>query len=218
MTFLDADASGGPETATLHQTKAAVRPIKITIYRWAGSWGPFKVKIPCGECTLTGDIVEDTVRNELAGIPIEVETLDWLSNWWKPILKGGWHAPIVMVDGKIISQGAALNRGVLAETVVKLWVERAGLKGNHVFGKDRCGHCTRAKDALNAAGISYDYHDVVKNPRALYEVVPRAKAEIGNHTPVTTPQIWIDGQYVGGADALDAFLGGDQPTQSQRAA
>ncbi|MCA2493314.1 glutaredoxin, partial [Vibrio sp. 2175-1] len=24
------------------------QPIKITLYRWAGSWGPFKVNIPCG--------------------------------------------------------------------------------------------------------------------------------------------------------------------------
>ncbi|MDW2111383.1 glutaredoxin, partial [Vibrio sp. 2089] len=29
------------------------QPIKITLYRWAGNWGPFKVNIPCGECTLT---------------------------------------------------------------------------------------------------------------------------------------------------------------------
>ncbi|MEM1372482.1 MAG: glutaredoxin, partial [Pseudomonadota bacterium] len=116
------------------------------------------------------------------------------------------HAPVVLVEGKIVSQGAALNRGVLAETIVKHWVERADIQGTHVFGKERCGHCTRAKDAMAQAGIAYTYHDVVKNPRAVYEVVPRAKKEIGNHTPVTTPQIWIDGRYIGGADALEAHL------------
>ena len=40
------------------------QPIKITLYRWAGSWGPFKVNIPCGECTLTKDILKDTFENE----------------------------------------------------------------------------------------------------------------------------------------------------------
>ncbi|MEO1282825.1 MAG: glutaredoxin domain-containing protein [Pseudomonadota bacterium] len=205
MAYLDADVVGGAVSPS-RASETTAQAIKITIYRWGGSWGPFKVNIPCGECTLTADIVRDTIENELAGIPVEVETQDWLSNWWKPVLKGGWHAPIVLVEGKIISQGAALNRGVLAEAVVKQWVDRAELSGNHVFGKDRCGHCTRAKDALDAGGVAYTYHDVVKNPRAVYEVVPRAKREIGNHTPVTTPQIWLDGQYVGGADALEKHL------------
>jgi len=35
--------------------------IKITLYRWAGSWGPFKVNIPCGECTLTNLPMSSTV-------------------------------------------------------------------------------------------------------------------------------------------------------------
>jgi len=28
-------------------------PVKLLLYRWGGKWGPLKVKIPCGECTLT---------------------------------------------------------------------------------------------------------------------------------------------------------------------
>ena len=181
-------------------------PVEIVLYRWAGKWGPFKVNIPCGECTLTGDIIRDTIEHALAGIPVRFKTLDWLSNWWKPVLKGGWHAPIVLVDGRIVAQGAALNRGVLAEAVVKAYVARAEITGTHVFGKDRCGHCVRAKDMLERAGVAYTYHDVIKNPRAIYEMVPRAKAEIGEKTPVTTPQVWINGEYVGGADALEARL------------
>ena len=195
-------ASEAPAAADVR----AAQPIRITIYRWAGRWGPFKVNIPCGECALTADIVRDVVENELAGVPVEIETLDWLSNWWKPVLKGGWHAPIVLVEGKVISQGEALNRGVLAEAVIKHHVERAELTGNHVFGKARCGHCDRAKSMLDQAGVDYAYHDVVKNPRAVYEMVPRVKKHIGQKTPVTTPQIWLDGRYVGGADQLEAHL------------
>lgn len=199
----EAVMTGGTyETATRE-----AEPVRIVIYRWAGQWGPFKVRIPCGECTLTLDIVRDTMATELDGIPVELEVRDWLSNWWKPILKGGWHAPIVMVDGDIVSQGEALNRGVLAQAVVKRYVTRSNLEGNHVFGKDRCGHCTRAKDMLADAGIDYRYHDVVRNPRAVYEMVPRTKKHIGERTPVTTPQVWLDGEYVGGADQLAARLG-----------
>ena len=54
-------------------------PVKIQLYRWAGKWGPFKVKIPCGECSLTVDVINDTIATELAGITVELETLDWLS-------------------------------------------------------------------------------------------------------------------------------------------
>ena len=97
----------------------AHQPVTITVFRWAGQWGPFKVRIPCGECTLTLDVIKDTLANELAGVTVELDVREWLSEWWKPLAKGGWHAPIVMVDGRIVSQGAALNRGLLAQAVIE---------------------------------------------------------------------------------------------------
>ncbi len=57
-------------------------PVKIILYRWAGSWGPFRIKIPCGECSLTRDVLKDTFEKELQGIPVDFEIQDWLSNWW----------------------------------------------------------------------------------------------------------------------------------------
>ncbi len=181
-------------------------PVKVVLYKWAGKWGPFKVRIPCGECALTQDILRDTFAYELAGVPIDFVIKDWLSNWWKPLPKGGWHAPIVMVEGRIISQGHALNRGILAEAVIQAYVKRSSISGNHIFGKATCPHCVGAKHALGGAGIPYAYHDVVRDPRALYEMVARVKPNIGHRTPLTVPQIWLDGQYVGGADALERRL------------
>lgn len=182
------------------------KPIKITLYRWAGSWGPFKVNIPCGECTLTKDILADTFENELAGIPIELEVKDWLSHWWEPLKLGAWHAPIIVVEGKVISQGEALNRGVLVQSVIQRWSEQDELKGNIVFGKATCPYCVKAKQMLNDAGVQYQYHDVVKESGALYRMIPEVKAHIGLKTPVTVPQIWLDGVYIGGADNLEAWL------------
>ena len=88
-------------------------PVKIKLYRWAGKWGPFKVNIPCGECSLTVDVINDTIATELAGISVELETYDWLSTWWKPLRQGGWHAPIVIVEDKLVSQGHALNLSLI---------------------------------------------------------------------------------------------------------
>ncbi|MGR5209265.1 glutaredoxin domain-containing protein [Vibrio rotiferianus] len=182
------------------------QPIKITLYRWAGSWGPFKVNIPCGECTLTKDILADTFENELSDVPVELEVKDWLSNWWEPLKLGAWHAPILVVEGKVVSQGEALNRGVLVQSVIAEWTKRDQLKGNIVYGKATCPYCVKAKKLLDEAGITYEYHDVVKDSAALYRMIPEVKAIIGEKTPVTVPQIWLDDKYVGGADNLEKWL------------
>ena len=182
-------------------------PVKITVFRWAGAWGPFKVNIPCGECSLTRDVIDDCIATDLAGIAVDVDMRDWLSEWWKPLPKGGWHAPIVLVNGRIVSQGAALNRGVLTQAVIEAAARTAPLAGNHVFGKATCPHCVRAKGYLERSDVAHRYYDVVKEPRALYEMLARVKPIIGPKTPVTVPQIWIDGRYVGGADALKEILG-----------
>jgi len=184
----------------------ASNPVKVTLYRWAGSWGPFKVSIPCGECSLTVDVIEDTFATELAGIPVELETHDWLSKWWKPLGMGGWHAPIVIVGGRVVSQGHALNRGVLTEAVIAEHVKRSETTGTHLYGKNNCPHCIRAKGYLEKAGFKYEYHDVVKEPRSLYEMLGRVKPIVGPKTPITVPQIWFDGKYVGGANELQDII------------
>ncbi|ELV8626429.1 glutaredoxin [Vibrio cidicii] len=182
------------------------KPIKITLYKWAGSWGPFKVNIPCGECTLTKDILTDTFANELADVPVELEVKDWLSHWWEPLKRGAWHAPILLVEGKVVSQGEALNRGVLVQSVIAEWSKRDTLKGNIVYGKATCPYCVKAKKRLDDAGIEYLYHDVVKESAALYRMIPEVKAIIGEKTPVTVPQIWLEGHYIGGYDQLQLWL------------
>lgn len=182
------------------------KPIKITLYRWGGSWGPFSVKIPCGECTLTKDILADTFANELADVPIELEVKDWLTHWWEPLKYGAWHAPIVVVENSVVSQGEALNRGVLVQSVIKEWTKRDKLTGNIVYGKATCPFCVKAKQMLDDAGIKYQYYDVVKDSAALYRMIPEVKAIIGEKTPVTVPQIWIQDSYIGGADNLEKWL------------
>lgn len=179
--------------------------INIKIFRWAGKWGPFEVKVPCGECTLTGDIIKDCCEKELKDITVSIETHDWLSNWWKPLLKGGFKAPIVIVDGKTVSQGKALNRSLLVEAVVCAHIEKSNINGTHVFGKENCKFCVQAKDMMKDNNLKFDYHDVIANPPKMYEMISRTKEKIGYKTPVTTPQIWIDGDYIGGAEQLEQY-------------
>ena len=177
-------------------------PVKLLLYRWGGKWGPLKVKIPCGECTLTLDVINDTLKNELSNAVVEFEVRDWLSHMLQATFKGARHAPCILVNDKVIFQGGALNRGMLAESVMNEHVQHFPLEGTHVFGKENCPFCVRAKEDLERLGIPFTYHDVVKNPGAMYEMLARVKPIVGPKTPVTMPQIWIDGEYVGGSDAL----------------
>ncbi len=193
------------------------KPVKLTLYRWAGKWGPFKVNIPCGECTLTADIVADVLDNELSNAVVEVVVKDWLTHLPEALFRGAHHAPAILLNGKVISQGKAVNRGLLAEAVMAAHVRQFPIEGTHIFGKDACRYCDKAKAALEAAGIAFTYHDVVRNPGALYEMVSRTKEIIGPRTPVTTPQVWIDGAYLGGYDQLVAHLAG-QATETALAA
>jgi len=105
-----------------------------------------------------------------------------------------------------VSQGHALNRGLLTEAVIAAHSGRSQMKGTHIFGKKSCPHCKRAKGYMNETRMKYAYHDVVREPRALYEMIARVKPIVGPKTPITVPQIWIDGQYVGGADQLGELL------------
>jgi len=192
--------------------------VEIVLYRWAGRWGPFRIRVPCGECALSRDIIRDALEHELSDINAKLIARDWLSHWWQALLHGGWHAPIVLVDGRIISQGSALNRGVLCQKVIEANARKSPLNGNVLFGKSGCPHCQRAKAYLEQAGIAFDYRDVVKNPVFLYDMLARVKPLVGAAMPISVPQIWIDGCYIGSADALAETLAMPVQAVQERAA
>lgn len=69
-----------------------------------------------------------------------------------------------------------------------------------IFTRKDCGHCVRAKQALEAAGISFE--ELVLNrdftDRTLRAVTARA----------SFPQVFVDGAHIGGADELEDWLRG----------
>ena len=182
--------------------------VQVTVYRWAGAWGPFRARVPCGECLLTEEVIEDVLSEELHDVPVALEVHDWLSVWWKPLLRGGWHAPIVMVNRRVVSQGRALNRGVLVEAVITAHAGATPLDGSHLFGRAGCRHCEQARAMLAKAALKYEYHNVVRAPRDLYEMLARVKPLIGASIPITLPQVFLGGAYVGGTEELRETLRG----------
>ena len=68
-----------------------------------------------------------------------------------------------------------------------------------MYSSAMCPFCYRAKALLNQKGASFREISVDMNPKARAEM--RAKAGGVN----SVPQIWIDGEHVGGSDELHAL-------------
>ncbi|MES2639573.1 MAG: glutathione peroxidase [Myxococcota bacterium] len=64
-----------------------------------------------------------------------------------------------------------------------------------LFTKPGCGHCARAKAALTEKGLTYA--ELPTSPRIL-RALPGAR---------TTPQVFVDGKHIGGADELVSWIG-----------
>jgi len=62
-----------------------------------------------------------------------------------------------------------------------------------------CGYCARAKALLERKGQTYTEIDVSYDPAKRQEMTQKA----GGRTSV--PQIWINGQHIGGSDDLHAL-------------
>jgi len=76
--------------------------------------------------------------------------------------------------------------------------ERAARPNVVVFAKEGCPHCTRAKKALNQAGMTYREVEIstIGGMEALRAVTGAT----------TVPQVFIDGVRIGSADELEAHL------------
>ena len=78
---------------------------KVVVYPITGRQFPF-LSIPhrlCKECELTTHAVRQ-VAGDLDG-RVDVEVRPWLRHAFEALRKGGWHAPVVTIDGRVFSQG-----------------------------------------------------------------------------------------------------------------
>jgi glutaredoxin 3 len=61
-----------------------------------------------------------------------------------------------------------------------------------------CGYCARAKSLLETKGAAYQETDVMEDAAKRAEMRERSKR-------TTVPQIFINGQHIGGSDELAAL-------------
>lgn len=67
-----------------------------------------------------------------------------------------------------------------------------------IYTSPFCGYCARAKSLLDSKGAEYEETDVMMDDKKRTEMRARA-----NRTSV--PQIFINGQHIGGSDDLAAL-------------
>jgi len=68
-----------------------------------------------------------------------------------------------------------------------------------VWSKPACPFCVKAKNLLKNKGIEYEEKNIAEGYKIedLLALVPNAR---------TMPQIWLDGEHIGGYDQLEAKL------------
>jgi glutaredoxin 3 len=68
-----------------------------------------------------------------------------------------------------------------------------------IYTSPLCGYCHAAKRLLTQKGVTFEETDVSRDPAQRRVMMDRAG---GRHT---VPQIFIDGQHIGGCDDLFAL-------------
>ena len=184
--------------------------IMITQYKWAGKWLWFKIKVPCGECSLTEGVIKDLIEKDFPNQNIKFEVLPWLDNWFSVLLRGGWHAPIIFVNKQLVMQGKIVDRGLLGYHVRRVIAKNSNISKDSsvLFGKVGCPFCKKAKELLADKNIPYTYRDVVEDPLAAHEMIAWVKPLIPSNQPITLPQIFLKGEFIGGCDELEKKCSG----------
>ena len=86
------DALSAPEAMTV-----------VTVYPMTGRQLFFNVPHAiCEECDLTVRLVQ-RVADDLPNVEVRIKP--WFNNVFDALRRGGWHPPVVTIDGKVTTQG-----------------------------------------------------------------------------------------------------------------
>ncbi len=84
---------------------------EITVYPFAGRQLFFRIPDSwCEECDVTLRLVND-VATEIGDIDVRIKP--WFNHLFDALKRGGWHAPVVTIDGKVFSQGVVPDEAKL---------------------------------------------------------------------------------------------------------
>jgi len=199
--------------------------VRIIYYRFAGKWLFFRVKQRCAECDATHALLHRLMSDTFRDKPVTLQVRPWLNDWWRILWRGAWHAPIVMLNGRVFSQGRIPNTTQLIRATGELLGDRDLL--NHtaqsaaarqgrgeecvVYSSPTCSHCRNLREFLRTNGVSYAERDVTNDPAAAEEL-----RTLTGHRQV--PVVVVRGQVAVGFDEseIHTLLGLDARDRKAR--
>ncbi len=83
--------------------------VHLTIYKVTGNQLFFKVppKV-CEECDILFNVTKRVVA-EINDKRVTLEIKPWLNNLKSSLTRGGWHPPVLLINGEVFSQGKIPN-------------------------------------------------------------------------------------------------------------
>ncbi len=94
------DEAGASQAATI-----------VTVYPMTGR--QLFITVPhaiCEECDLTVRLVQ-RVASDLPHVEVRIKP--WFNNLFDALRRGGWHPPVVTIDGKVSTQGIVPDEATL---------------------------------------------------------------------------------------------------------
>ena len=182
--------------------KNSENEITITIYKWGGKFFPFTIKQKCGECSLSLRVIKHIIEQvEKEGINVKLIEKPWLNNWYTILHKGAWHAPIIFVNNTLVSQGDVISQEQLLDVIYNEYFKFFTLDEgeNYIFTLPSCPYCEKAKELLKNQDISFNELDVIQNSNNMRKLLRLVQGRIH---PITLPQIFLEGRWIKGYDAL----------------
>ena len=116
---------------------------------------------------------------------------------WKHGLKTLYYCRSEKI-GKADKVAKKIEREVIRELDMKAVVEGVAGFRNIVYGTPTCNFCSMAKKELTDRGIQFDWIDLTE--------IGKTAAEVTGRAVKTVPQIYLQGEYIGGYVELMKIL------------
>jgi len=92
--------------------------VEIKIYRFTGKQLFFTIpEFVCHECDMVIRLVNKIVE-KIENESVTVQVYPWFNNILSSLKKGGWHPPVVVINGKVFSQGIVPDEKELEEKIL----------------------------------------------------------------------------------------------------
>lgn len=101
-----------------NQKNKSKKKVTVLVYFWGGQKFGIKIKSTCKECDISIPIIKSIIKTDFKGKHIQIEIKPWLDNIFEVFFKyRGWHAPIIAVNDRLVTQGKVVNLNALRETI-----------------------------------------------------------------------------------------------------